>query len=69
MHISPYKAYIIIEVIYMKEKEKKSAENDGYLFPAASWGDMTGLIPSGLNDGEEINSYENIYPYLPEEKS
>lgn len=53
----------------MKEKEKKSAENDGYLFPAASWGDMTGLIPSGLNDGEEINSYENIYPYLPEEKS
>ena len=69
MHISPYKAYIIMQRIDMLVLEKKSAENDGYLFPAASWGDMTGLIPSGLNDGEEINSYENIYPYLPEEKS
>ncbi len=27
--------------------------------------DCTGLIPAGIVDDEEINSYEELYPFLP----
>ena len=33
--------------------------------PAISTGDMTGLIPAGITDEEEIDSYEDIYRFLP----
>ena len=38
--------------------------NDDYLF-AASNQDCTGLIPSGIHGSDEIENYEEIYPYLP----
>lgn len=37
-----------------------------YVFPSASWGDMTGLIPYAAEDREERSSYGEVYPYLPE---
>jgi len=36
---------------------------------AASSGDMTGLIPSGLTDSGEIDAYSELYPYLADETS
>lgn len=39
-----------------------------YVCPAASWGDMTGLIPAN-NFPETISEeYQNLYPYLPDAK-
>lgn len=36
-----------------------------YVCPAASWGDMTGLIPAN-NSSETISeNYDELYPYLP----
>ncbi|MCM1528620.1 MAG: hypothetical protein NC093_01325 [Alistipes sp.] len=36
-----------------------------YLFPSASWSDMTGIVPAN-NDPQTISeSYEEVYPYLP----
>ncbi len=35
------------------------------IFFAASTTEMTGLIPGGMPDDTEIESYENVYPYLP----
>lgn len=49
--------------IPVSEPERNGLE---YVCPSASWGDMTGLIPSGLENGSEIESYEDVYPYLPE---
>ena len=49
--------------IPVPEPERNGLE---YVCPSASWGDMTGLIPSGLENGCEIDSYEDVYPYLPE---
>lgn len=49
--------------IPVPDPEKSRLE---YFCPSASWGDMTGLIPSGLENGGEIDSYEDVYPYLPE---
>ena len=37
-----------------------------YDFPAASWGDMTGLIPSAPASGGDISSYADVYPCLPD---
>lgn len=37
----------------------------------ASAGDCTGLIPAGLADEEELENYEELYPFLakvPSEK-
>ena len=48
-----------------KNRPVPDREPPEYICPSASWGDMTGLIPCALNDDSEINSYENIYPYLP----
>lgn len=30
----------------------------------ASSGDMTGLIPSGDNDSQQLDAYNDMYPYL-----
>ncbi len=49
--------------IPVPEPERNGLE---YVCPSASWGDMTGLIPSGLENGSEIESYEDVYPYMPE---
>lgn len=35
-------------------------------FPSASSGDMTGLIPNGITNDGEIESYGEVYPYLAE---
>ena len=50
-------------IIPVTETERNGLE---YVCPSASWGDMTGLIPSGLENGSEIESYEDVYPYMPE---
>lgn len=39
-----------------------------YFFPSASWNEMTGLIPVSTDDESEINSYNNIFPYLPDDE-
>ena len=33
-------------------------------FPSASWGDMTGLIPTPADDEHKRSSYGDIIPYL-----
>ncbi len=49
--------------IPIKEPKEKDLE---YVCPAASWGDMTGLIPAN-NSLETISeSYNELFPYLPE---
>lgn len=41
-------------------------EKEEYECPAASWGDMTGLIPYAAEDIADRSSYGDVYPYLPE---
>ncbi len=41
-------------------------EKEEYECPAASWGDMTGLIPYTAENGSERSSCGGISPYLPE---
>lgn len=38
--------------------------DDDYLF-SASCQDCTGLIPSVTHNDAEVDSYEELYPYLP----
>lgn len=39
-------------------------ENDEeYICPSASWGDITGLVPFAADDGNQHGSYEEVYPY------
>ena len=53
----------------MKKKDKKTPLNgsreEGYICPAASWRDTTGLIPSS-DGGEQRDSYDEVNHYLPE---
>lgn len=51
----------------MQEKSKKELEipEYDYLKPASTQ-DCTGLIPSGITDEEEIEHYEELYPFLPQ---
>ncbi|MDE6775420.1 MAG: hypothetical protein K2J37_03855 [Ruminococcus sp.] len=35
-----------------------------YLCPAASWGDMTGLIPANNSPETISEAYEELYPYV-----
>ena len=50
----------------MKEDNKllKSAADYDYL-KASSVQDCTGLIPSGIIHEHELESYQDIYPFLP----
>lgn len=43
---------------------QNSADYD-YL-KASSAQDCTGLIPAGITHEEEIENYENLYPFLPQ---
>ena len=53
----------------MATKKKTDSENHriidsyDYLGPAASSMDCTGLIPSGPNSRDELESYEELYPF------
>lgn len=38
-------------------------DEDEYEFPAASWGDMTGLIPTPADDISKRDSYGDIRPF------
>ena len=43
---------------------KNPADYDDYL-KASSAQDCTGLIPAGITYEEEIENYEELYPFLP----
>ena len=47
-----------------KKKETEMTDYD-YIGKSASAHDCTGLIPTPVQNEEEIRSYENIYPFLP----
>lgn len=50
------------------EPDKNSLNNiNEYYCPSVSWGDMTGLIPYAAKNDGEIESYNAVYPYLPDE--
>ncbi|HOR22503.1 MAG TPA: hypothetical protein PLY43_07240 [Ruminococcus sp.] len=49
--------------IPVPDPEKPDLE---YVCPAASWGDMTGLIPAGSPEKDQRGAYQELYPYLPE---
>ena len=52
----------------MKEKEnQKLIDSYDYLSNAASSLDCTGLIPSAPINAAELESYEEVYHYLPPE--
>ena len=59
----------------MATKKKTDPENQriidsyDYLGPAASSMDCTGLIPSGLKSRNELESYEELYPFTPPKTS
>ncbi|MDO4522427.1 MAG: hypothetical protein Q4B57_04670 [Eubacteriales bacterium] len=60
---------------YKKGLHKKQEENQriidsyDYLGKAASPTDCTGLIPSAPRSDDEIEAYEDLYPFLPPSKS
>ena len=37
--------------------------------PPASSGDMTGLIPNGGNENDQLEAYNLLYPYLADDVS
>lgn len=49
--------------IPVPDPEKQGLE---YVCPSASWGDMTGLIPTGESDDKVDEAYKDVYPYRPE---
>ena len=59
----------------MTTKKKTDPENQriidsyDYLGPAASSMDCTGLITSGLKSRNELESYEELYPFTPPKTS
>ena len=44
---------------------KKNKKEDDMFFPACSAGDCTGLIPSGVENDEQLESYNEIYEFIP----
>lgn len=42
-------------------KDKSNKEID--LYPACSSGDCTGLIPAGVEDEDELESYKDMYNF------
>ena len=51
----------------MKNENKllQNSADDNYL-KAASAQDCTGLIPAGITYEEELENYEDLYPFLPQ---
>ena len=47
------------------EPKQPDPDDFDYLSSAATSGDCTGLIPSMPVSKAELESYEQIYPYLP----
>lgn len=47
------------------KKNQKLIDDFDYLSNAASTQDCTGLIPSLPTSGEELDSYNDVYQYLP----
>ncbi len=43
--------------------KKNNAEHDVEIFPACSTGDCTGLIPKGVEDDSELESYQDLYNF------
>lgn len=49
-----------------KQKTNLPSSEEEYDFlKVSSAQDCTGLIPAGIQDEEEINNYEELYPFLP----
>lgn len=53
----------------MNESEEKRnqelIDSCDYLGTACSANDCTGLIPAGVTNREELEAYEELYPYRP----
>ena len=59
---------MLYHIIFMKKGVitlKKNREDYDYLAHSASCQDCTGLIPFLPESDEELESYEDIYPYQP----
>lgn len=50
-------------------KNQQLIDSSDYLGPAASAMDYTGLIPSGLTVQAELESYEEMYSFIPVKES
>ena len=51
----------------MKKEQKTAAEAKEeyrYMKPCSAQ-DCTGLIPNGITNEEELENYEELYPFLP----
>lgn len=55
--------------IPIEEKRKFQEADYGYLFPSVSGTDMTGLIPSGVREGNDLQSYDELYPFLADSET
>ena len=51
----------------LAEENQKRIDSYDYLSNAASTMDCTGLIPSAPKNAAELESYEEVYHYLPPE--
>lgn len=47
------------------DKYPIDSSEDEYDLSSCSAYDCTGLIPASINDENEAESYEELYPYLP----
>lgn len=50
-------------------KKNKSEIDDAEIFPACSSGDCTGLIPRGIEDESELESYKDLYNFTNPNKT
>lgn len=48
-----------------KKKNTVTSANDYEYLKTSSAQDCTGLIPSGIQSEEELENYEELYPFLP----
>lgn len=46
------------------DRAHAAEERYRYLKPASAQ-DCTGLIPAGITDEDELENYEELYPFLP----
>ena len=47
----------------LPKPKKNDSEQDIEIFPACSSGDCTGLIPKGIEDESELESYQDLYNF------
>lgn len=48
-----------------KKKNTVTSANDQDYLKTSSAQDCTGLIPGGIQSEEELENYEELYPFLP----